>query len=88
MALLLDCILIDDAFQPIDYDAPVNLYHFFLLRSIGKGAFGKVRVIQHKQVRSKPAVGSRDFIVGLSVAWLRNRTNKCALGPSSADLDA
>lgn len=26
----------------------VDLYHFALLRSVGKGAFGKVRVVQHK----------------------------------------
>lgn len=26
----------------------VNLSHFVLLRSVGKGAFGKVRVVQHK----------------------------------------
>lgn len=28
--------------QKIDFDGPVTLYHFSLLRSIGKGAFGKV----------------------------------------------
>lgn len=27
---------------------PVDLSHFTLLRSVGKGAFGKVRVVQHK----------------------------------------
>lgn len=29
--------------QAIDFDAEVNLFHFYLLRSVGKGAFGKVR---------------------------------------------
>ncbi|TFK51637.1 kinase-like protein [Heliocybe sulcata] len=36
---------------PIDFDADVNLFHFVLLRCVGKGAFGKVRVVQHKQTR-------------------------------------
>lgn len=26
----------------IDFDGPVDLWHFYLLRSVGKGAFGKV----------------------------------------------
>lgn len=54
--------------QAIDFDAEVNLFHFFLLRSVGKGAFGKVslpaqgmarpdectqvRVVQHKQTKT------------------------------------
>ncbi|KAG8813054.1 hypothetical protein FRC18_002699 [Serendipita sp. 400] len=37
--------------EPIDFDGEVNLFHFVLLRSVGKGAFGKVRVVQHKQTR-------------------------------------
>ncbi|KAI0285947.1 kinase-like domain-containing protein [Russula aff. rugulosa BPL654] len=37
--------------QVIDFDADVNLFHFMLLRCVGKGAFGKVRVVQHKQTR-------------------------------------
>ncbi|KAH9946541.1 kinase-like protein [Amylocystis lapponica] len=37
--------------QPIDFDGDVNLFHFVLLRCVGKGAFGKVRVVQHKQSR-------------------------------------
>ncbi|KAK7679470.1 hypothetical protein QCA50_017524 [Cerrena zonata] len=37
--------------QPIDFDGDVNLFHFVLLRCVGKGAFGKVRVVQHKQGR-------------------------------------
>jgi len=37
--------------QPIDFDGEVNLFHFVLLRCVGKGAFGKVRVVQHKQSR-------------------------------------
>ena len=28
--------------QEIDFDGPVDLWHFYLLRSVGKGAFGKV----------------------------------------------
>ncbi|KAG6844740.1 hypothetical protein H0H87_004072 [Tephrocybe sp. NHM501043] len=36
---------------PIDFDGDVNLFHFVLLRCVGKGAFGKVRVVQHKQTR-------------------------------------
>ncbi|KAI0763780.1 kinase-like protein [Trametes elegans] len=36
---------------PIDFDGEVNLFHFILLRCVGKGAFGKVRVVQHKQTR-------------------------------------
>lgn len=37
--------------QPIDFDGEANLFHFILLRCVGKGAFGKVRVVQHKQTR-------------------------------------
>ncbi|KAH8917588.1 kinase-like protein [Atractiella rhizophila] len=37
--------------EEIDFDAPVDLWHFYLLRSVGKGAFGKVRVVQHKQTK-------------------------------------
>ncbi|RDB20883.1 Serine/threonine-protein kinase 32A [Hypsizygus marmoreus] len=37
--------------QPIDFDGEINLFHFVLLRCVGKGAFGKVRVVQHKQTR-------------------------------------
>jgi len=35
--------------KPIDFDGEVNLFHFSLLRNVGKGAFGKVRVVRHKQ---------------------------------------
>ncbi|KAJ1506580.1 hypothetical protein HMI54_002239 [Coelomomyces lativittatus] len=35
--------------DPIDFDAEIELNHFELLRSVGKGAFGKVRVVQHKK---------------------------------------
>lgn len=38
--------------EVIDFDGPVDLYHFYLLRAVGKGAFGKVRVVQHKQTKS------------------------------------
>ncbi|OAD73259.1 hypothetical protein PHYBLDRAFT_124978, partial [Phycomyces blakesleeanus NRRL 1555(-)] len=34
--------------QLIDLDGEVDLSHFVLLRSVGKGAFGKVRVVQHR----------------------------------------
>ncbi|KAI6044243.1 kinase-like domain-containing protein [Pisolithus marmoratus] len=35
--------------QPVDFDGEVNLFHFVLLRCVGKGAFGKVRMVQHRQ---------------------------------------
>ncbi|GAA5957154.1 hypothetical protein JCM3765_005422 [Sporobolomyces pararoseus] len=38
--------------EEIDFEAPVDLWHFYLLRSVGKGAFGKVRVVQHKQTKT------------------------------------
>lgn len=28
--------------DPIDFEGETNLFHFYLLRSVGKGAFGKV----------------------------------------------
>ncbi|KAI9007264.1 kinase-like domain-containing protein [Gaertneriomyces semiglobifer] len=34
--------------EEIDFTQEVELNHFHLLRSVGKGAFGKVRVVQHK----------------------------------------
>ncbi|KAI8087009.1 kinase-like domain-containing protein [Gilbertella persicaria] len=34
--------------EPVDLLSEVELSHFILLRSVGKGAFGKVRVVQHK----------------------------------------
>ncbi|OBZ91519.1 Serine/threonine-protein kinase 32A, partial [Choanephora cucurbitarum] len=34
--------------EPVDLMSEVELSHFALLRSVGKGAFGKVRVVQHK----------------------------------------
>ncbi|KAH7914616.1 kinase-like domain-containing protein [Hygrophoropsis aurantiaca] len=37
--------------QPVDFEGDVNLFHFVLLRCVGKGAFGKVRMVQHKQTR-------------------------------------
>lgn len=38
--------------EAIDFDGEVNLFHFYLLRSVGKGAFGKVRVVQHKHTKT------------------------------------
>ncbi|KAL7752790.1 hypothetical protein RI367_001792 [Sorochytrium milnesiophthora] len=35
--------------EEIDFSGEVDLNHFELLRSVGKGAFGKVRVVQHKK---------------------------------------
>ncbi|KAI9203324.1 kinase-like domain-containing protein [Polychytrium aggregatum] len=35
--------------EQIDFDDDVELYHFHLMNVIGKGAFGKVRVVQHKK---------------------------------------
>ncbi|KAM0754943.1 kinase-like protein [Meredithblackwellia eburnea MCA 4105] len=37
--------------EEIDFEGPVDLWHFYLLRSVGKGAFGKVRVVQHKKTK-------------------------------------
>ncbi|KAJ3981105.1 kinase-like domain-containing protein [Lentinula detonsa] len=37
--------------EPIDFDGEVNLYHFDLHRAVGKGAFGKVRVVEHKRTK-------------------------------------
>ncbi|KAF8632258.1 hypothetical protein AX15_002003 [Amanita polypyramis BW_CC] len=42
--------------EPVDFNAEVNLYHFELHRAIGKGAFGKVRVVEHKQTRKMYAL--------------------------------
>jgi serine/threonine protein kinase len=35
-------------FRPMLNSAPVNLNHFRLLRVVGKGAFGKVRIVERK----------------------------------------
>ncbi|KAI9330891.1 kinase-like protein [Obelidium mucronatum] len=40
----------------IDFEAEVNLSHFDLLRAIGKGAFGKVKIVQHKKTQEKYAL--------------------------------
>jgi hypothetical protein len=37
----------------------VDLYHFYLLRAVGKGAFGKVRVVQHKQTKVRHVASQR-----------------------------
>jgi serine/threonine kinase 32 len=43
--------------KPIDYDnVEVELSHFHLLRSVGKGAFGKVRIVQHKRDKKNYAL--------------------------------
>lgn len=37
--------------QRMDFDGPVELSHFSLQRSVGKGSFGKVRIVQHKKTK-------------------------------------
>ncbi|KAF8507306.1 AGC/YANK protein kinase [Hysterangium stoloniferum] len=37
--------------EPVDYEGEVDLFHFALLRNVGKGAFGKVRMVQHKPTK-------------------------------------
>ncbi|KAF9349756.1 hypothetical protein BGX26_011988 [Mortierella sp. AD094] len=37
--------------EAIDFNSEIELSHFHLLRSVGKGAFGKVRVVQHKKTK-------------------------------------
>ncbi|KAF4571349.1 hypothetical protein EYR36_008678 [Pleurotus pulmonarius] len=37
--------------EPVDFEGEVNLYHFDLHRAVGKGAFGKVRVVEHKRTK-------------------------------------
>ncbi|OCH84727.1 kinase-like protein [Obba rivulosa] len=37
--------------EPINFDGEVDLYHFDLHRAVGKGAFGKVRVVEHKKTK-------------------------------------
>lgn len=34
--------------EEVDFSNQVELFHFYLLRVIGKGAFGKVHLVQHK----------------------------------------
>lgn len=52
-----------DMLQVIDFDGPVDLYHFYLLRAVGKGAFGKVRVVQHKQTKVSEHLGEREDVL-------------------------
>ncbi|KAL0077586.1 kinase-like domain-containing protein [Phycomyces blakesleeanus] len=57
--------------EAIDFQGQAaNLRHFYLLRVIGKGAFGKVRIIQHKQSRKEYALKyiSKSKCVQLKVA--------------------
>ncbi|TPX61558.1 hypothetical protein CcCBS67573_g08917 [Chytriomyces confervae] len=42
--------------EVIDFTAEVELNHFELLRSIGKGAFGKVKVVKHKNTKNTYAL--------------------------------
>ncbi|RPD59655.1 kinase-like protein [Lentinus tigrinus ALCF2SS1-7] len=35
--------------DPVNFDGDIDLYHFDLHRAVGKGAFGKVRVVEHKK---------------------------------------
>lgn len=53
--------------QVIDFDGPVDLYHFYLLRAVGKGAFGKVRVVQHKQTKVRSVLQVAQSTCGLSL---------------------
>ncbi|KAI9330888.1 kinase-like domain-containing protein [Obelidium mucronatum] len=42
--------------EVIDFAQEVDLNHFELLRSIGKGAFGKVKVVKHKNTKNTYAL--------------------------------
>ncbi|KAJ3382046.1 hypothetical protein HDU84_004639 [Entophlyctis sp. JEL0112] len=42
--------------EVIDFSQDVELKHFELLTAIGKGAFGKVKIVQHKQSKIKYAL--------------------------------
>ncbi|KAJ3024313.1 UNVERIFIED_CONTAM: hypothetical protein HDU68_008246 [Siphonaria sp. JEL0065] len=42
--------------EPIDFTQDVELKHFDLQTAIGKGAFGKVKVVQHKNTKLKYAL--------------------------------
>ncbi|KAF8638316.1 hypothetical protein AX17_002336 [Amanita inopinata Kibby_2008] len=42
--------------EPVDFSGEVNLYHFELHRAVGKGAFGKVRVVEHKKTHKMYAL--------------------------------
>ncbi|KAJ3349720.1 hypothetical protein HDU83_000338 [Entophlyctis luteolus] len=42
--------------EVIDFSQEVELKHFELLTAIGKGAFGKVKIVQHKQSKIKYAL--------------------------------
>ncbi|KAG6849725.1 hypothetical protein H0H93_005928 [Arthromyces matolae] len=37
--------------EPVDFNTEVTLFHFDLHRAVGKGAFGKVRVVEHKRTK-------------------------------------
>ncbi|KAI3596949.1 agc yank protein kinase [Moniliophthora roreri] len=40
----------------VDFDGQVNLFHFSLCQVVGKGAFGKVRVVKHKRTKESYAL--------------------------------
>ncbi|ORY19352.1 kinase-like protein [Rhizoclosmatium globosum] len=42
--------------DPIDFTEEVNLTHFELLRAIGKGAYGKVKLVRHKDTKIQYAL--------------------------------
>ncbi|SRR6266403_23334 len=44
LAPLVYSVLTFPSSKVIDFDADVNLFHFLLLRCVGKGAFGKVHI--------------------------------------------
>ncbi|KAI8610301.1 kinase-like domain-containing protein [Chytriomyces sp. MP71] len=44
------------ASEPIDFDKEVDITHFEIGISIGKGAFGRVRIVQHKKSKTQYAL--------------------------------
>lgn len=50
--------------DPVDLDGEVDLYHFDLLRAVGKGAFGKVLLCPHAPLAPRLTVhGSQVRVV-------------------------
>lgn len=40
----------------VDFDGPVDFYHFYILRAIGKGAFGKVCIVKKRDTKQMYAM--------------------------------